>query len=182
LTDSDYWKRRYEHSWKKAASKEEAIINLIKTETGLDAVPIGLGATSDEFLSGSASSYGFERGGADLEIVGTNIHLEVTGPLSKSVKPEAPLWIRPDKVSSADRARPAIETWVIHHLAYNNLLRVVPLDGVFFGHYKAGHFKIAHPFIRGTRETYLELSAQHVCVRPWAALIERLQEIQVDGQ
>jgi hypothetical protein len=136
---------------------------------------VGLGAGSETYLPGSAQSQGLEKGAADLQIVGTNIHLEVTGPLVDSVKKEDPLWIRPDKIDHAQAHFPEQETWVVHHLPRNDLLRVINLNVEFFNRYKASEFKLVSLLIRGTRERYIEISATDPLVLPWNVLVSRLK-------
>lgn len=177
MSDYNYWKDRYQPTWQQAQSKELAIIALIKQEVGLEVKPIGLGAGSAEYLSGSAAAQGYARGGADLEIVGTNIQLEVTGPLAKTVEASAPLWVRPDKIQNARSHYPEVETWIIHHLAKDNTLRVINLNEQFYKRLDARAFPIVNPFIRGTQETYLEIRANDPVVQPWIALIQRLKSL-----
>lgn len=176
MSDPDYWKRLYQDTWAQASSKEQAIARLIEKETGLEVELAGMGAGSTECLSGSAASRGHHKGEADLHVVGTNIHLEVTGPLTKNVDDRQPLWIRPDKIQEAERKAPAIETWVIHHLAKDNTLRVIRLDQEFFALVKRGVLPTIRRTIRGADETYVAIPANHPYVRSWEALIERLRQ------
>lgn len=175
MSDPNFWKDQYQHSWSQSQQKEHMIARRIEAETGHNVVPIGLGAGSDQYLPGTAKAQGFERGGADLQIDGTNIVLEVTGPLSKRVGPQSPLWLRPDKVSSARAHHPDLETWVIHHLAQNGLMRVICLNDDFFRYQDMGVFPMVQPTIRGARETYLEIPSNHSVIQPWQALINRLK-------
>lgn len=152
------------------------MIDLISGQTGMAVRPIGLGAGSDAYLHGSAASQGHERGGADLEIVGMNIQIEVTGPLVNSVTPDAALWLRPDKIENARSHLATTETWVVHHLPRTDLLRVIGLNDAFFRYLGAGAFPIVNPYIRGTRETYRAIPARHPVVQPFSVLIERLRD------
>lgn len=178
MSDPNYWKRRYSgDSWSIASQREQDIINRINQETGLVVVPNGLGATSTDFLPGSAQSQGFERGGADLKIEQTSIYLEVTGPQSRAVDEHAPLWIRPDKIQNARMHLNDHEVWVIHWLQRNGLLRVIQLDDAFFKFLDGGAFPLVRPRIRGTVETYREIEPGHAVVRPWQVLIDRLRQL-----
>jgi hypothetical protein len=174
--DADYWKRLYQQSWAMADQRERAIIERIQREAGKIAIFVGLGAGSADFLSGTAASQGFEKGGADLQVVDTNTYLEVTGPQVKSVTRDKPLWLRPDKIDNA-RAHPEHDTWVVHWLERDGTLRVIHLDQEFFQSYDKKELPIVTPRIRGAVERYVEIPAQHRYVQPWAALIGYLKKL-----
>lgn len=174
MSDVDYWKRRYKESWAQSSERETEIAARLSQATGKTITPVGLGAGSTEFLTGSASQRGYTKGDADLNIAGTNIYLEITGPLVSSVAEDEPLWIRPDKVQNA-RSNVAHETWVVHHLPKNGLIRVIPLDGEFCKALDAGEFPIVTPRIRGVQERYHSIDASHGCVKLYDVLVERVK-------
>lgn len=175
MAGEDYWKKRYQHSWQAASERERAVMKRIKAQTEKSAEFVGLGAGSNRFLSGSAVSRGHEKGGADLHIAGTNIYLEVTGPQKPSVLRSDSLWIRPDKIESARVHYPERETWVVHWLQRDGTLRVIRLDEEVFSLVDKGIFERVNPIIRSVRERFVEIPADHSCVRPWSTLIRRLQ-------
>ena len=177
MSDPDFWKQQYQHAWAKASEREKTIKARILNESGKQVELVGLGAGSTDFLSGTAASQGYQKGDADLYVVGTNIFLEVTGPQSKVVRLEDPLWVRPDKVTSARTHLPSHETWVVHWLERDGSLRVIPLNEAFFDLLDRNVFSIVHPVIRGVRETYLAIPASHFCVKSWDALIARLKQL-----
>jgi hypothetical protein len=177
MSDPDYWKRLYQEAWEKSDQREREIIRRIKDEAGKAAVPTGLGAGSTEFLAGTAESQGYEKGGADLHVVGTNVYLEVTGPQTSSVGHDAPLWVRPDKAKNAFDHRKEHETWVVHWLEKDGTLRVIHMDDEFFANVRDRTFPIVEPRIRGAKERYIEIPASDGCVRPWSDLIERLRSL-----
>ncbi len=177
MSDPDFWKHQYQHAWAKASQREKTIKARIFNESGEQVEFVGLGAGSAAFLSGTAASQGYQKGDADLYVVGTNIFLEVTGPQSRSVRLEDPLWIRPDKVTNARTHFPGRETWVVHWLERDGTLRVIPLDQAFFDLIDQNAFQIVHPVIRGTRETYFAVPASHPCVKSWDTLIARLKQL-----
>lgn len=182
MSNPNFWKDQYQHAWDAASKREKAIIARIKQATGLTAIPVGLGAGLDEYIPGTASSRGFEKGGADLQIEDTNLFLEVTGPMTKSVPRNAPLWLRPDKIENAKLHYPERETWVIHWLERDETLRVIKLDESFFENVEKRTFQTVHPCIRGQVETYVEIPASHECVKPWEALIRRIKELGEDAK
>ncbi len=166
MRSENYWKERYKHTWKKSNQRERAVIRRIREEAGRLVVAAGLGAGSAEYLSGSAASRGYERGGADLRVGDTSVYLEVTGPQTTGVLRSAPLWVRPDKIENARRHYPERETWVVHWLQRGDTLRVIKLDQDFFDELDLRVFRTVTPMIRGTRERYCEIPANHPCVKP----------------
>jgi len=175
MTDFDYWKNQYKQTWDQSSQRESAIAAYLSEASGKKIELVGLGAGSAEFLSGSASKRGHTKGDADLFVVGTNIYLEVTGPLVQSVDEQQDLWIRPDKVQNAKQNSASHEVWVVHHLPKKNLIRVVPLDSAFFKALETGAFPIVAPRIRGAEERYHSIPAKHACVKSCNVLIERLK-------
>lgn len=177
MTDADFWKRRYRHAWNTASRREQVIMERIREATGRAVVPTGLGAGSTAYLPGTAQSRGYERGGADLQVVDSNVYLEVTGPQSPHVLSTAPLWLRPDKIANARAHHPAHETWLVHWLERDGTLRVIHLDDAFFGAVDQRTLRTVTPAIRGTPETYVEIPARHPLVQPWDVLVERIKHL-----
>ena len=139
-------------------------------------IPVGLGAESSDFISGSANQNGYEKGDPDLKIENTNIYLEVTGPLSDKVKSSEPLWFRPDKIDNAKSKFGSHDTFLLHNCSGENLWRVIHIDESFIDKYDAGHFKTVSPYIRGNKEKYVEISADDECVKPLSVLMEYLKK------
>ncbi|MCE8051263.1 hypothetical protein HOP61_08165 [Halomonas daqingensis] len=166
MTDFDFWKRQYQDTWGRSSQRETDIAEYLAHESGACIVPVGLGAGSTTFLPGPASSHGASKGDADLMVKGTDIYLEVTGPLVQSVDHNQGLWVRPDKVENARQNMQSKETWVVHHLPKGDLIRVILLGEEFFQALKAGDFSIVSPRIRGNQEQYYEIPATHRCVQP----------------
>ena len=95
--DENYWKDAYKNTWDESSKREKRLMTYLEKLTGVMCSESGLGAGSSEYISGSAARNGYQKGDADFLIEGTNIYIEVTGPLVKTVQPSAPLWFRPDK-------------------------------------------------------------------------------------
>ena len=147
----------------------------IEKECNCNCNYVGLGAGSKKFLPGSAKSRGFKRGGSDLEIEGTNLCIEVTGPNIYYVKAYADLWIRPDKIKYAiDNIEK--DCWVVHVLKNNFLLRTIHLNDDFKKDYNNDAFKEIHPPIRGTVETYIAIPANSNHVQDFTILIKAIQK------
>ncbi|EHB91899.1 hypothetical protein [Alistipes indistinctus] len=159
--DYNFWKDRYKDSWNKAAKKEKMVIELIESRTGQKVELCGLGAGSNDYLSGSASDYNFTKGDADLHIEDSDFFIEVTGPNIK-VNPSDALWIRPDKIQNAlKKMEKGIGKghFIIHVIERKDnsqtMLRVIPISPELM------NFPTIHPSIRGTRETYKEIPATY---------------------
>ena len=177
MTDDDYWKKQYKDTWAQSSQRELTIAKLLEDASGKKIQPIGLGAGSTDFLSGTALQHGHAKGDADFIVVDTNIHLEVTGPLVTFVDERQDLWIRPDKLANAKQKLDDHETWVIHHLPKNDLIRVVLLSKEFFTAFDNGEFSIVTPRIRGVQERYYAIPAVHQCVKSLSVLIDRLKKV-----
>ena len=165
--DNNFWKNAYKSTWGRSSEKEQYMIQWIKTNTGLTAVPTGLGAATDDFINGSAVENGFEKGDPDLHIQDTNVYIEVTGPLSDSVLVSAPLWFRPDKFNNAViNARKGHDTFFVHHCPSADLWRVIHIDDVMIQRMYNKEFQIVTPVIHGNIERYVEIPATDRCVKP----------------
>jgi hypothetical protein len=112
-----------------------------------------------------------------LELEGTNIILQVSGPQTKWVKVSEPLWISPDTVEKAKSDFPTKETWFVHHLPMDNTLREIEFNEDFFRRADKKKFRVEHTKIRGVEETYYLIDAGDECVQPWSILINRLKKI-----
>lgn len=173
--NEDFWKERYRDRWDAASQREVMVARLLEEEVGCTVVAgPGLGAGSADYLPGAAHRHGAERGGADLHVVGTNVYIEVTGPLKAGVGPEADLWIRPDKIQSAI-AHPERDNWVVHALHDNETLRVIHLDDTFERAYGRGRLETVTPTIQGAEERYVAVPAGSGYVEPIGILVEYLR-------
>ena len=101
LATSNFWKDAYKGTWKASAKRESYFKKMFEESSGCVLIGSGLGTESTEYISGSASSNGYEKGAPDFNVAGSNIFIEVTGPLSPKVKLSDPLWFRPDKIEHA---------------------------------------------------------------------------------
>ena len=171
-TDKDFWKKAYKGTWNKASKRELELANLIYKETGVKVIPYGLGTETDDFIHGSAEDNGFEKGDADLNIKGTNIFLEVTGPLSDFVKGNQPLWFRPDKIENAKINKHIHDTFLVHNCPAENLWRIIHIDDNFIRRFDIGEFQIVTPEIRGNKETFIEILATDYCIEDISILIQ----------
>ena len=175
MPDYDFWKPHYEDEWPAAAAKEEKIKIIIEKECKCDVDYVGLGTGTTKYLKGSAQSRGFEKGGSDLQVRGTNLFIEVTGPNTENVSEEAVLWIRPDKIQHYIN-HPENDYWVVHVLKKNFHIRTVHITNDFKEDYKKGHFAIDHPPIRGRIETYTAVPADSKYVEEIQPLFEAVKK------
>lgn len=175
--DNNYWKNAYKDLWGESSKREEYMAQWITENTGLNVEIVGLGAGTNDFISGSANENGYEKGDADLHIINTDVYVEVTGPLSSNVSIYSPLWFRPDKFNNAVRnSRIGHDTFFAHHCPSQNLWRIIHIDSELIDRLFKHEFKVVHPFIRGKRETYVEVPANDECIQPLEYLKQYLLE------
>jgi hypothetical protein len=164
------FKRAYQSTWGKSAKREILVKEFLEEIAPCAIVEgPGIGVGSTELLSGKAEDYGKETSGADWQVKGTAIFIEVTGPTT-AISPHKPLWIRPDKINAA-RFRRDRMTWVVHCSHDNKLLRTVFLDPRFFQEMRWGNFELIEVSIRGNLERYYAIPSDSVVVRPIISLV-----------
>ena len=175
--DKDFWKKAYKDLWNTASSKEEFIKNLIEKETGLEVVPFGLGAESNQFISGSAEEHNKEKGAPDYHIKGTNIYIEVTGPISDRPKPEAGLWLRPDKLNYVYKhLKDQDEFFALHFSSTGDWFSIHATKDFIE---VAKSYKTAELNIRGNKERYEIIPYESPYVKPLQAMIDYLKNIEI---
>ena len=59
--DKNYWKEAYKEYWEISSKKEIFVKELIESKTGFKTLEVGLGAGSEDFLSGSARLWFIKR-------------------------------------------------------------------------------------------------------------------------
>ena len=163
--DENFWKNAYHQTWSDASERERGLIEMIQKVTGADVIENGLGTGSNNFINGNAASNGYQKGDPDLRVKGTDIYIEVTGPLSTNISVLAPLWFRPDKLNNAIKNMSAHDTFLAHHCPSLNLWRVIHIDVQFSERCYNHEFKVVHPSIRGNTERYVEIPADDKCIR-----------------
>lgn len=162
--NENYWKDAYQYSWNESSRRERKLMAYLEERTGVKCEESGLGAGSSQYIPGSAARNGYQKGDADILIQGTNIYIEVTGPLVKTVQPTEPLWFRPDKLNNAiiniDH-----DVFLAHHCMSVDLWRIIHVDQEFKQRFRGYQFKVVTPYIRGRRERYVEIEANDRCIR-----------------
>lgn len=179
----NYWKDAYRDTWAVSSAREERLMAYLEKMAGVTCVESGLGAGSSEYISGSAEKNGYQKGDADFYIKGTNIYIEVTGPLVKTVQPSAPLWFRPDKLDNAIK-NSSHDVFLAHHCMSADLWRVIHIDQEFKKRYQNKEFKTVTPRIRGRVERYVEVEADDPCLQgldDLVAYLKRVKELQPNG-
>lgn len=173
----NYWKEAYKETWDESSKRERRLMTYLEESTGMQCTAAGLGAGSTQYISGSAARNGYQKGDADFVIDGTNIYIEVTGPLVRTVKPEAPLWFRPDKLNNAIMNY-RHDIFLAHHCMSADLWRVIHIDEEFKERFRENQFREVNPIIRGRRERYVEISADDRCIRDLEYLVMYLREMR----
>lgn len=174
--DKNYWKNAYKNSWSLSSKREIELSKIVEEKTEKKILVNGLGATSDEFFTGSAKDNGFEKGEPDLLVENTNIYLEVTGPLSNSVGPDKPLWFRPDKIENARNHLYDHDTFLVHNCPASNLWRVIHLDTDFFQSFKQSPYQIVTPLINRRKEKYIEIPSNDAHIKSLSYLLDYIKQ------
>lgn len=175
--NENYWKDAYQGTWDASSKREKQLMTYLEESTGVQCTPFGLGAGSSQYISGSAERNGYQKGDADFVIDGTNIYIEVTGPLSKGVQPDAPLWFRPDKINNAIK-NSSHDVFFAHHCMSVNLWRVIHIDEDFKERFRKNQFQVENPVIRGRCEQYVKIKANDKCVHELDYLVKYLREMK----
>lgn len=144
--DKEYWKRRYQGTWK-AGNKREELFQETLEDWGYTAKNFGFETLSEDYNPDSPA----EKGKPDfyIEYDDKKIFFEVTGTDSARTSEHDPIWLRPDKVEYVTKHN--LIAYCVHILTAKNLIRFLDMR-------KIDTKKIIHPIIRGTRETYIEVS------------------------
>lgn len=177
--DDNYWKERYKGTWSQSSEREKWLKEYIENVTGLECAISGFGAGSDEYIAGSAKEHGHEIADPDINVVGTRIYIEVTGPLVR-VRENSDLWFRPDKVEAANRhyADETKDTFMVNNFARQNLWFVIHVDEKFYNNCEQKKYRIVTPTIRGVTETYMEIPQNDECVKGLDSLIDYLKNLK----
>lgn len=181
--NENYWKDAYQNTWDESSKREKRLMTYLEKMTGMKCSEYGLGAGSSQYISGSAAKNGHKKGDADFLIEGTNIYVEVTGPLVTSVQPTAPLWFRPDKLYNAIR-NSNHDVFLAHHCMSVDLWRVIHVDQEFKQRFCEYQFPVVTRYIREKRERYVEIETTDRCVRELdylVAYLKRIKEMQTNG-
>jgi len=181
--NENYWKDAYKDKWDESSKRELRLKAYLEEMTGAKCEESGLGAGTSTYISGSAAKNGYQKGDADFTIQGTNVYIEVTGPLVKTVPSTAPLWFRPDKLNNAVK-NGGHDVFLVHHCMSEDVWRVIHVDQEFKQRFRTYQFKVVTPVIRGRRERYVEIETNDRCINDLkylVAYIKRIKETQEDG-
>lgn len=172
----DKWKEAYKPYRKQAMEKEEAFRQLFEACTGWSLSPFGLGAESEEDYPGRSERYGIESNAPDYQIEGTDIFIEVTGPIADHANPANGLWIRPGKLNYAFRHRKDQSEYIVLFYPYNKGWYVIHANDAFFQHAKENpsQYKRRQVGIRGEQETYIQISCDNPHVKGLDQLMEEI--------
>ena len=172
--NENYWKDAYKNTWDQSSSRENRLKLYLEKMTGKTLSDNGLGAGSSEYITGSARKNGHQKGDADLVVNGTNIYIEITGPLVTSVKSTAPLWFRPDKINNAVKNYNH-DVFFAHHCMSEDLWRIIHVDEEFKKRFLGNEFGVVFPCIRGRKERYVEIEVTDRCIRDLDYLVEYIK-------
>lgn len=175
--NENYWKDAYQNTWDESSKREKRLMAYLEKLTEMKCAESGLGAGSSMYISGSAARNGYQKGDADFLVQGTNVYIEVTGPLVTTVQPTDPLWFRPDKLNNAIK-NSNHDVFLVHHCMSVDLWRVIHVDQEFKQRFREYQFKVVTPYIRGRRERYVEIEINDRCIRNLDYLVAYLKKIK----
>lgn len=175
--NENYWKDAYKDTWDASSEREKNLMAFLEKMTGKKCIATGLGAGSSQYISGSAYKNGHQKGDADFVVEGTNIYIEVTGPLVSTVQPTAPLWFRPDKLNNAVKNYNH-DVFLAHHCMSANLWRVIHVDDEFKQRFRGYEFPVVTPTIRGRVERYVEIQTGDRCIRNLEYLVKYVTQFK----
>lgn len=163
--DYNFWKKKYAFLWDESTPREERVKTIIEKETGCKLEYHGTGAGTTDFINGKSE----QKGSPDLHVVGTDIYIEVTGPLSDNVKKGSPLWFRPDKLNHAFKYRFDENTFFINNFKKEGIWYIIHFDDDTIAYAKQStknktDYKKIEPIVRGTKEKYIEVKPNTVYV------------------
>lgn len=172
--DEYYWKKAYANTWGISSERERWLAAYLERETGRKVFLTGFGAGSTAFIPGNAEKNGYQKGDADLYVDGTNIYIEVTGPLVKNVKAADPLWFRPDKLKNA-AGNAGHDVFLAHHCMSEDLWRIIHIDNELKEKFAKGQFPVVTPFRQGRRERYVEIAVYDKCIKDLSYLVSYIK-------
>lgn len=173
--DPNFWKNKYKELWPESKTKEEKLRFLIENETKFSLEPFGVGAESNEYIV--STDINEDKGAPDYHIKGTNIYIEVTGPLSNYVKPENGFWIRPDKIEYARKHSNKNNEYIVLYFPSVDQWYSIHLNEDFFQDMeknKKNDYKLVYPTIRGKTEKYIEIKFSNPLIRKIDNMIAEL--------
>ena len=175
-TDYNYWKNKYKTLWSSFATREEQVKTIIENETDFKVEYFGTGAGTTRFIDGKSD----EKGSPDLHVIGTDIYIEVTGPLSDKVKEGSPLWVRPDKLNYVYKHMYDKNEFIINNFKSKAIWYVIHFDEETMSYAKKAkkegtdYTKIT-PTIRDAKEAYIEISPNTRYVNNLQSIIDYLK-------
>lgn len=173
--DENYWKEAYKDKWEASAARENHLKAYLEKMTGKKILDNGLGAGTVQYISGSAEKNGYKKGDADLVVSGTNIFVEVTGPLKTTVSSTKPLWFRPDKINNAVKNYDH-DVFLAHHCMSEDLWRIIHVDDEFKDRFKRFEFRVETPEIRGRKERYVAIDVNDRCIKDLNYLVQYIKQ------
>lgn len=109
---STFIKDKFKGTWDRSAKKEAFVRECIERFAEKTVLDEGFGAGSTAYIEGTSADHGHEKAAPDLRIQGTDLCIEVTGPLrSIFVNENTDLLVNLSKVKYALR-HPDLEYWI----------------------------------------------------------------------
>ncbi len=166
----DFFKQQYQGVWAESSARERHIANIIARDSGAVVEFCGKGAGKGAAWIDDASD-DTELGHPDLCIRGTNILIEVTGPLRRQ-RPDAALWINQTKVTYATNHQGDQRVNLVHCNGQSGQIRVIAMGRAFFLAGMKGEFT----FVTRAGHKFVAVPANWYGIRTLPALSDYIKE------
>jgi len=170
-------KEAFKGTWELSAQKEAFVKDSIERCAGVKVLDVGFGAGSTEYIKGSSGSHGFDKAAPDLKVEGTNLVIEVSGPL-RSMSQKADLLVNTSKVEYA-LEHPELEYWFAHSNGVTRNregVRMIRIGKQFRQGMDRGEICYTQFESRGMQQMFWSIPADHYTVCRFDTFLMYLQD------
>ena len=176
-SNSTRMKEAFKDTWHLSEKKENFVTAQIMKIAGVPVRAVGFGAGTTDYIEGSSGANGFEKAAPDLEIPGSNIRIEVTGPL-RALSPKDDLFINVEKVKFA-LDHPELEYWIAHVngvTSKRESVRMIRVGKLFRQGMDRGEILRVGIHNRGVNETFWSVPPDHYTVTTFDRFLKHLSD------
>ena len=170
-------KEAFKDTWHLSEKKEQFVIESIKSIARVPVRAVGFGAGQSGYIEGASGDHGFEKAAPDLEIPGSNIRIEVSGPL-RQMSPRDDLFLNVSKVQYA-LEHPELEYWFAHvnGVTQNRQsVRMIRVGEQFRQGMDRGEILRVGLSTRGVNETFWSVPPDHYTVTTFDRFLKHLSD------
>lgn len=182
MSKKTVFKDAFDGTWSASSKKERFVKETLERWTGKTIIDDGFGAGQDERIEGSSSSHGFEVSAPDLQVLGTDVCIEVTGPLNPiNVRKE--LLVNVSKVKYAFE-HPEREYWVAHVNGVTDKrrdVRMIRVGKQFHDAVTRGEIVREQFIARGVTNFFHAIPVDHPVVITFDRFINYIKRREVDA-